>query len=131
MEQLKLGVDVGDVFNPSLDGEHSDYACLILPDFQSWDLGLILNEREGHTFWKPFEMLQFHGIVRGVEVWIEAAKGRMGRGKTMYRVAFGSVPEYPEQMDVWEAARLLKEHIPPMEYVHVSEEEWNARRDGM
>lgn len=128
---MKWGPDVGDIFDPGsvMKNAGDVEPMLILPEFQSWDLGLILNEREGHTFWQPFELLQFHGIVRGVEVWIEAAKGRMGRGKTMYRIAFGKRPEYPEQVDVWEASRLLKEHIPPMEYVHVSREEWDTRRN--
>jgi hypothetical protein len=124
--------DVGDIFNPSMDADVKDQTNmeLILPGFQSWDVGEILNEREGHTFWQPGEMVQLHGLVRGVEVWIELIRGRMAFNRVRgYRVAFGPQPDYPEQVDIFEAARLLKENIPPMEYVRVTPEDWARRRE--
>lgn len=117
--------DVRDVY-PDSEPE------LILPGFESWDMGLEINRKEGHDFWKPGEVVQFRGVVNGVMVWIEMASGRMGlNGKTGYRVAFGERPEYPPMVNVEEAARLIKENVPPTEYVQVSREEWDARREGV
>ena len=122
----KWGAEAGDLFDPSLGGDVEP--MLILPEFKSWDLGLILNEREGHTFWQPEEILQFRGVVNGVTVWIEKVTGRYGlNGKSGYRVAFGEHPTYPPMVDVREAARLIKANVPPTEYVKVTPEEWAAR----
>lgn len=122
-----MGPDAGDIFDLGREAEKG----LILPGFQSWDVGLILNEKDGTEFWRPFEIMQFHGFVRGVEIWIEVAGGRMGwNGQNRYRVAFGPRPNYPEKVDVYEASRLIKENVPPQEYVRVTPEEWAHRRDG-
>lgn len=120
--------DAGDLFEPlpMSDAEPR----LILPGFQFWDVGLMLNEREGDAYYKPDEIIQFHGFVRGVEVWIEMTSGRYGLdGRSGYRVAFGSHPDYPPMVDVREAARLIRENVPPVEYVKVTPEEWAHRRD--
>jgi len=133
MNEQKLIIkfpEAGDLFDPTfLDSDAEP--MLILPEFESWDMGLELNEKEGHTFWQPGEVLQFRGVVNGVTVWIEQACGRMSlNGKTGYRVAFGAHPEYPPMVDVREAARLIKENVPPTKYVRVTPEEWAARRGG-
>ena len=118
--------EAGDLFDPD---PGTVEPMLILPEFQSWDLGLILNEREGHTFWKAGELLQFCGVVNGLRVWIEQANGRMKlNGSAGYRVAFGDHPEYPSMVDVREAARLIRENVPPTVYVHVNRDDWDARR---
>lgn len=122
--------EAGDLFDPR-DMYPESEALLILPGFESWDQGLEVNRREGHNFWKPGEVIQFRGVVNGVMVWIEMVSGRLGlNGKTGYRVAFGDHPEYPPMINVDEAARLIRENVPPTEYVRVTPEEWAARREG-
>lgn len=48
------------------------------------DLGLILNEREGHTFWKKGEIVQSQAIINGFEVLVVKHSGKAG---SMYGVS--------------------------------------------
>ena len=124
----KWGADVGDLCDPAVLGSNAE-PMICLAGLDVVDVGLIANKREGHEFWKEGEVLQWHGIVRGVEIWVQQIHGRLANGWTSYRVGFGLCPEYPPMVDVREASRLLRENVPPEEYVHVSPEEWAARRD--
>ena len=130
------GPDAGDIFDPyeiirTCHPPVPGNRVLILPEFSVVDLGLLLNEKEGSDFWKAGECIQFHGCVRGVEVWIQEYTGRMSIfTDPSYRVAFGANPEYPPMISVDEASRLIKANIPPIEYVHVTPEMWAHRRDG-
>lgn len=78
-------------------------------DFTSFDMGMYLNRTQGHTLWKPGEVMQYEGTLNGVRVHIERARGRMGGsdGRPMFRVAFGDNPEYPSQIEMHEAFMLI------------------------
>lgn len=137
MDELKIVFpDAGDIFDPGKifrfgHPETVGNRGLILPEFSVLDIGLYLNEQQDTDFWKPGECIQFHGVVRGVEIWVQEFTGRMSIfTDPSYKVAFGPNPEYPTMMSVDEAAKLIKANIPPVEYVHVTKEEWDHRRDG-
>jgi len=83
---------------------------LVLDGFESFDMGLHLNEVEGHSFWQSGEVVQYRGFINGMRVYIERAIGRMGFcGKPAYRVGFGDAPGYPAQINQDEAVKLLQE----------------------
>ncbi len=125
----KMGPDFGDIFDPGEVVSNVDATgnrCLILPGCSSIvDVGLLDNQRTGIEYWKAGECIQFHAIVRGVEVWIQEFNGRMSvYSDPSFKVAFGPQPDPDcEMLSVWEASALLQKTIPPQEYVRVTPEE--------
>jgi hypothetical protein len=130
MDIRKWGADAGDIWDLSLNDEPGQRG-LVLPgsEIQVLDVGLYLNEIEGHEYWKEHECTQFHLFVRGMEVWVLEFRGRTSvYSDPSYKVAFGAQPEFSVMLSIDEAHELLLKTLPPIEYVRVTPEEWAARR---
>lgn len=134
MSIMKFGIDAGEIWDLSFSGKPGEKG-LYLPDCQSIevvDVGLHLNEKEDHEFWKAHECTQFHLFVRGMEVWVLEYRGRTSMySDPSFRLAFGVKPEFSVMLSLQEAHELLEKTLPPVEYVIVTPEEWAHRRDGI
>ena len=57
------------------------------------DAGLLLNREFGQQVYAPGEIMQAHGFIGEVEVWVE-----WHRKNDLYRLGVGSKPAYGEQI---------------------------------